>query len=358
MSKVQKITDDLRDLILQGYFAGNKLPGERELAIQFECGRNTIRTVLTILESEGRINRFRKKGTVIRAQENAKENVALIMRTSGHFYEDLYMNILNKLKNRNFFVSTVNTNIIFHNNFHVRPQELSALQKKIENLANSKQELILLHTYMKSKIPYFNELCKLNTILFGEKIDCKGLPLKGVFPDYEKAGYLGGRYLIEQGCKKPVYFPNFFDFKTHITPELYMIHKEKMFIDGFKKALTEGGINPETAIIDGCLASQKDHRKQLVYLSTCDRYMPDGFFATDSNVVFFMKKLIENCGQIPKNICFAGLFNTPWSHGEGPQPFASIDFNAGSIADAIVQMAETPVENRKDIYISPELIIR
>lgn len=358
MSKVLKITDDLRNMILQGNFADNKLPGERELAIQFQCGRNTIRTVLTTLAKEGRIDRFRKKGTVIREQKNSRGNVALIMRTMGHFYEDLYENILSRLRERKYFVNTVNTNIIFQNNFHVRPQELSALQKKIENLVNSKPELILLHTYMKSKIPCFNELCKFNTILFGEKIDCRNLPLKGVFPDYEKAGYIGGKYLIEQGCKKPVYYPNFFDFKTHITPELYMLHKEKMLIDGFKRALTEGGINPETAIIDGCFAAQKDHRKQLVYLSTIDRYMPDGFLSSDANVVFFMKKLIENCGQIPKNICFAGLFNTPWSRGEGPQNFTSIDFNTDAIADAIVQMAETPAANRKDIYISPELIIR
>ena len=173
MSKVLKITDDLRNMILQGNFADNKLPGERELAIQFQCGRNTIRTVLTTLAKEGRIDRFRKKGTVIREQKNSRGNVALIMRTMGHFYEDLYENILSRLRERKYFVNTVNTNIIFQNNFHVRPQELSALQKKIENLVNSKPELILLHTYMKSKIPCFNELCKLNTILFGEKIDCR-----------------------------------------------------------------------------------------------------------------------------------------------------------------------------------------
>lgn len=45
---------------------GDRLPGEHQLANQFKCGRNTIRTALDTLESEGLVERHAQRGTFVR----------------------------------------------------------------------------------------------------------------------------------------------------------------------------------------------------------------------------------------------------------------------------------------------------
>ena len=46
---------------------GDKLPNERELAIRFGTGRNTVRKLLIALEGEGKIYRHVGQGTFIKA---------------------------------------------------------------------------------------------------------------------------------------------------------------------------------------------------------------------------------------------------------------------------------------------------
>ena len=86
--------------------------------------------------------------------------------------------------------------------------------------------------------------------------------------------------------------------------------------------------------------------------------MPDGILSSDMNIMYFMEKLIENYGRIPENMVFAGVYNTPWSYRNEFQPFTSIDFNASEIAKSVLKMEELPFEERKNIYIAPELVIR
>jgi GntR family transcriptional repressor for pyruvate dehydrogenase complex len=53
----EQIADQIRDLIYSGVFRpGEKLPSERELAIQFHVGRTALREALRVLENEGLIS--------------------------------------------------------------------------------------------------------------------------------------------------------------------------------------------------------------------------------------------------------------------------------------------------------------
>ena len=93
-------------------------------------------------------------------------------------------------------------------------------------------------------------------------------------------------------------------------------------------------------------------------MSLLGKSMPDGFLSSDINVANFMKKLLENQGHIPENMVFAGLYNTPWSAKDAPMQFSSVDFNAEAIAEEVLKMAELPIEERKNVYIPPKLVIR
>jgi GntR family transcriptional repressor for pyruvate dehydrogenase complex len=53
----EQISDQIRELIYSGVFRpGEKLPSERELAIQFHVGRTALREALRVLENEGLIS--------------------------------------------------------------------------------------------------------------------------------------------------------------------------------------------------------------------------------------------------------------------------------------------------------------
>lgn len=359
MGKIQIITDDLREMISSGRFADGRLPGERELAVQFDCCRKTIRTVLAELEAEGRIDRCRKKGTTVKEKTVlSKGTVGLVMYTKGHFLEDIYNCVCHNFAANGYLLHSVSMNPIFENNFNMSLKKEAALEKSIQKLIDSKPELVVVNAYMSRKLPHFQQLCKHNIILVGSSVHTAALGVPTVFFDYEKAGYLGGRYLIEQGCKRPVYFPQYFSLEYHLRPELYMYHKEKLTIDGFRRAMIEGGIEPDTAVLNSVAFSPTEHKRILTALSMLNKSMPDGFFALDANVALFMNKLLENQGHIPENMVFAGLYNTPWSSKDAPIPFASVDFNACDIADAVLKIAELPIEDRKKVYVSPELVIR
>lgn len=359
MGKIQTITDDLREMISSGRFADGRLPGERELAVKFDCCRKTIRAVLAELEVEGWLDRCRKKGTTVREKNlSAKGTVGLVMYTKGHFFEDIYHYLLNGFTDSGHQVHSVSINSIVENSFNMSLKKETLLKNSIQKLIASDVKLIVVNAYMSSKIPLFKQLCKHNMILVGNSVHTANLDIPTVFFDYENAGYLGGKYLIEQGCKRPVYFAQYVALETYLTPELYVLHKEKLVIDGFRKAMIEGGINPDTAVINNISPSPADHKKILTTLSLLTRSMPDGFMSSDMNVAFFMNKLLENQGYIPEKMFFAGLYNTPWSRTDAPIPFTSVDFNAYDIAAAVLQMAEVAFEDRKNIYVTPELITR
>ena len=139
---------------------------------------------------------------------------------------------------------------------------------------------------------------------------------------------------------------------------LEFLNEEKMLIDGFRRAMIEGGVDPETSVISSFAPSPKEHKKIIAAISCLNKSMPDGILSSDMNIMYFMEKLIENYGRIPENMVFAGVYNTPWSYRNEFQPFTSIDFNVSEIAKSVLKMAELPFEERKNIYIAPELVIR
>ena len=66
-SAIDGIVKKLKDQISQGeYFAGQRLPAERELAEQFSVSRATIRSVLSRLQAEGLIEIVPRGGAFVR----------------------------------------------------------------------------------------------------------------------------------------------------------------------------------------------------------------------------------------------------------------------------------------------------
>lgn len=61
----KQIIDDLKQKILAGQFAGNRLPDERSLSETYEVSRSSVKRALTKMENEGIIFKKRGSGTFI-----------------------------------------------------------------------------------------------------------------------------------------------------------------------------------------------------------------------------------------------------------------------------------------------------
>ena len=357
MTKTMTVLEKIRDMIRKGQIPDGQLPGERELAVQFQVGRNTVRAALAQLEQEGWIERHRKKGTLIRdtGETPGKKLAGLIMRTSGHLYEDCYHHVLTGFIGAGYSVQAISTSPISNDKF--KPNK--ALETAIRKLLNTEPEILVVDGYVNSRIPLINEIRSRHPIMLDFYDSPRERDFTGVWFDYRKAGYLAGKYLIGRGCRRPVLFSQFVPPCVRFNPDPYVHHRDKLIIEGFRQAMAEGGIDPENTVISCSSATAQEHYRIFDRLTADTRCMPDSFCgASDSLTVKFMRFLIEDRGKIPENIVFAGIGNSQWSGESALYPFSSVELHPELLAQAIVQQAALKPENRQDIFIEPTLVER
>ncbi len=356
---MKKLTakEKILDLINSGEVTGNRLPGERELAELFQVGRNTIRAALAELEAEGWIERFRKKGTLIHRRSELPDRglAGMILRTSGHLFEDRLHYLLTEFISAGYSVQSISISPIVGNQY--KPS--CSIDAAIAKLLKADPKILIVDGYTHSRIPHVDEIHKRHPILLDFYDSASQFPATGIFVDYRKAGYLAGKYLTDRGCRRPVFFPDFVPPKVRFNPDSYGHHRNKMLIEGFRQAVTEAGLDAETAVIDGSSANLAAHKQLLYLLSSNVRIYLDGFCGgSDHLTVEFMKNLLENRGEIPKDIVLAGIGNTPWSQDSAIFPFTSVDLNLEEMAKMAIRQAELPPEQRQNVFIEPKLIIR
>ena len=355
-TKTCTVANLLREKILSGEFPDGRIPGERELAASMKVGRVTVRRALSMLENEQMIERYRRNGTFVRgkvAAPNRKHGtVGLILRTEGHFFSDLYRVLLTELTQNGFVVQSVNVYGIGN------PKHRPSIDRAAWQLLGADLAGLVIDGYDNDFFPYIEEFKKKHPIFIDFFDSGTRLESTGVWFNYEHAGYLAGKYLIESGACHPLLMPNPLLPDVRFCPEAYERHKEKFIIDGFSRALAEAGLDPRPYIIDPYFdnESKKEFIRQLI---ASPMTMPDGFFATaDSGVAQFLKVAEEEGRKIPANFPLVGFYNTPWSSGEALRAFSSIDLDLNLMVDKIIEQINLPFKKRQDIYIEPKLIIR
>ena len=357
MTKIQIIKTQLYEMILSDQFPGGKLPGERELAVRLQAGRNTIRTILQELSEKGLIERHRKKGTIIlNSRGNPDKKLAgLVMRTAKQPYADCYHCLLTEFVAAGYSVQSVSTSPI--SEYVWKPNKMIA--KAIEKLLKSDPEILVVDGYVSGRIPQIEEIRRRSPIMIDFYDSSRDRDFTGVWFDYCKAGYLAGKYLIDKGCRKPVLFSSFVPPRVRFNPEAYGHHRAKRIIEGFRQAMAEGGIDPENAVISSSAVRLQDHYSILDHLTSQPSCMPDGFCgALDKLTVKFIKSFQENRGKVPDNMALVGIGNTSLSRESSIYPFASVDLQPKILAQAIVQQSQLEPKKRHDIFIEPILIER
>ena len=371
MTKTKNIAEELRCRILSGKYPSGKLPGERELASELSVGRNTVRSALKILEDEKILERKRKTGTTFKNDIAAPCNktAGLVMRSEGHVFDELYHTVLSAFVENGYAVQSIPTDS-FMGDVHVKPLQINNVKSAMQKMFDDSPDVIVLDGYCNTRLPFRRELWSRNTILFnfldsaedeGERTSNEVLQKRpcGVWFDFENIGYVAGKYLLDRGCTKPLFVPQFVPVLSRINRDFYTHHRERKIAKGFAKALQEKNIDPACCIVDCWAANIKQYNQMLECIFQTRKHMPDGFFSSsDSLTVKFIKEYLGNFGTLPKDIVCLGVGNTPWSSNNSLYPFSSIDFNLASLAEEIVRMAECPASKRRDVYIKPFLIER
>ena len=151
----------------------------------------------------------------------------------------------------------------------------------------------------------------------------------------------------------------FVPWNVRFNPAAWGHHRDKLVIDGFRQAMVEGGIDPETSVVSCTAETYEKHKRILRKISQDKRCLPDGFCGgSDSLTIAFLHEILESWGGIPSGLHLCGIGNTPWSQGKDTVLFSSVDLNADGLAKAVVEQALLPLEQRRDIFIEPKLISR
>ncbi len=356
-TKTCSVANLLRDKILSGEFQDGRIPGERELATSLNVGRVTVRSALSLLENERLIERYRHNGTFVRGGTAApKRNIGtigLLLRTEGHLYSDLYHALLTELTRNGFTVQSVNTSGFDD------PKHRPSINRAAGQLLDADLTGLVIDGYENGAFPYIEDFKKKHPI-FIDFFDSGTFPEStGVWFDYGQVGYMAGKYLMERGSRHPLLMPSPLPFNVRYYPEAYARHREKFIIDGFSRALSEAGLDPELYVMDPYFEKGVLREALFRQFITSPQLMPDGFFATaDTWVAQFLKIAEEEGRKIPTRFPLIGCNNTPWSSGEALRAFSSIDLNLNLMVDKIIEQLNLPFEKRQDVYIQPKLIIR
>ncbi|NMA19079.1 MAG: GntR family transcriptional regulator, partial [Lentisphaerae bacterium] len=241
-TKTSTVANLLREKILSGEFPDGRIPGERELAASMKVGRVTIRRALSILENERMVERYRRNGTFVQGKvappKQQNGTVGLILRTEGHFFSDLYRVLLTELTQNGFVVQSVNVYGIGN------PKHRSSIDRAAWQLLGADLAGLVIDGYDNDFFPYIEEFKKKHPIFIDFFDSGTRLKSTGVWFNYEHAGYLAGKYLIESGAQHPLLMPNPLLPSVRFCQEAYERHKEKFIIDGFSRALSEAGLDP------------------------------------------------------------------------------------------------------------------
>ncbi|MBQ6473813.1 MAG: GntR family transcriptional regulator [Victivallales bacterium] len=356
-TKRQMLVELLREKVQAGEFPDGLLPGERELASLFQVGRGTVRSALAVLAEGGWIERRRRLGTRVKGNGGQSERglAGLIMRSSGHLHGDWRRALTACFTTAGFSVHGVSTSSIQRD----RNRRRITMEQSIRKLLQANPEVLVLDGYLINSVPCVRDILARHPILIDFFDSGRPCEATGVWFDYRQAGYLVGRHLLDCGCRKPLLVSGFVPWSVRFNPAAWVHHKDKLVIDGFRRAMVEGGIDPETSIVCCTAETVEKHKKILWKISQDKRCLPDGFCGgSDTITISFIRELQGSWGAVPAGIRLCGIGNTPWSQGKGPVPFPSVDLNADGLAESVVQQALLPPEQRRDIFIEPRLISR
>lgn len=229
--KTEIILEFLRNGINSGEWNNTLLPKELELAEKFGVARGTVRRAFEHLVAEGVVMRKKHFGTMLCSENEGNNCIASIMRSSGHFYGEIFKFLQKKVVESGYHLQSVD----------VYGQDKPKMRKHIRRSMNSLLSIpgankFILDGYLFRNFPQVDEILKKNPVFFDYFDSSRPDGMTGVLIDYHEVGILGAKYLIENGCRHPLLIIGDSPLPSNrYSPEYFAVHKAKKIINGYSE---------------------------------------------------------------------------------------------------------------------------
>ena len=330
-----RVADDLRSKLgTPGFEIGSYLPGEHEIATQYNLSRGTIRRALGILETEELLSRQPGRGTLIlppsAREQGTRPRIAIVWTMVRWMGMEMFSALEDHL-------SSANCDILFSSSKHDHQQELEILT----SLLDSDVDAIVLYSTGHPDIhPIIQQLQNQGkpVILLDRFVQDQAETLSWVTSDNEQGSYEITWHLIELGHKRIG--------MSILTPEHQheristIIERENGYIKAINEAGLKSLIMKERGIVGASSAAYS--QGLMEFLIT---HQPTAlFFHNDVSAYRMHEVLIQNGIRVPEDISIAGfdgldLFDDLllFDFTTVKQDFASLGLEAGKLVLSLIQ---------------------
>lgn len=339
-----RVADDLRSKLgTEGFEPGSYLPGEHEIATQYNLSRGTIRRALGILETEGLLSRQPGRGTLILPptllqEHSTKPKVAFVwtmVRWMG-------MEMFSALEE---FLSAENCEILFRSSHHDYKKEIEIL----EDLLNSDVDAIVLYsTGHPDSNPIIQQLQRQGkpVVLLDRFVQNLNDSLSWVTSENKRGSYEVTRHLIELGHKRIG--------MSILTPE-HRYERISTIVEreqGYLKAINEAGL--ESLLMKDCCVSNETTSafgRELIEFVTS--HQPTAIFFHNDVSAYRMHAILNQNGiRVPQDISIAGfdglgLFDDllAFDLTTVKQDFSSLGQEAGNLVLSLMRQSNHPTKH-------------
>jgi len=353
-AKTEMVLEFLREKICNDSFPNGQLPRETDLCEMLGVSRVTVRRALANLSASGIIVRRQRAGTFLREKALDRQSViGIMMCTQGHGCSDLYSLLSEKLSARGFSTQVVS--------FQRSTSEDRSIQRQqqVLRLLTQPSRGIIVEGYVLGDLPCLDSLQRNAPVLFGFFDSPQALEASGVWFDYEDGAYQAARFMLRNGCRRPLLIMHSIPFQVRFNPINYQRHREKQIIVGFNKALAEAGLDGNDFVFGPTLLGKSKDEELIIRIMQDSKLRPDGILGSaDVLLMRPLKEALRLKLKMPGDILFVGIGNTPWSSGDSIHPFSSVDLQLETASEKIVEQVLLAPEKRKDIFIKPKLVVR
>jgi len=293
-----RVADDLRSKLgTPGFEFGSYLPGEHEIAAQYNLSRGTIRRALGILENEGLLSRQPGRGTLILPPSARGQGLRPKIAVVWTMVRGMGLEMFSALEEH---LSAADCDILFSSSKHDFQKESEILT----SLLNSDVDAVVLYsTVHPDSYPLIQQLQNqgkpvvLLDRFVHDQIDTFGW----VTSENEQGAYEITRYLIELGHKRIG--------MSILTPEHQyeristIVEREK----GYIRAINEAGLE-SMFVRDCCVSDEAGVAFGQKLLDFVVSYQPTAiFFHNDVSAYRMYTVLIQNGIHVPQDISIAGF---------------------------------------------------
>ena len=293
-----RVADDLRSKLgTPGFEFGLYLPGEHDIATQYNLSRGTIRRALSILETDGLLSRQPGRGTLILPPSAQEQGIRLKVAVVWTMVRWVGLEMFSALEEH---LSTANCDILFSSSKHDHQKESEILT----GLLNSDVDAIVLystgHPNSYSLIQQLQNQGK-SVVLLDRFVQDQIDTLSWVTSENEQGSYEIMCHLIELGHKRigmVIRTPEHERINT-------LVEREKGYIKAINEAGLENLLMKKCDAPDDQLTSAAFGRELIEFIVA---HQPTAiFFHNDASAYRMHVVLNQNGIRVPQDISIAGF---------------------------------------------------